>query len=498
MKVGFSPEGRILALDLFMVSEAGPYEGGNDHNTAGRMISLMYQPAAMRMRGVGVMTNTPPRGAQRAPGGAQGIALMEPVIAKASRALDVDQVAIHRINAPEGQAMVGPANARGVRGTVTSAFVKEALDRGVQLFDWEARKARVASQRTGSTVRGLGVSMSTFVSGSVGFDGLIVIKPDGRVQMHSGIGNLGTESFSDVHRVAAEILDVPWEQCDILWGNTQHHLPWTCVSGGSQTTHAMTRAAHAAANDAKRKLQEVAARTLGGSPESYQVAGGRVSSGGRSLTFAQAAQRAIELGGVYDGHETAEELNAFTKRSVAALAGQGLVGVARDSYPRQGATHSYVTAFAEVEVDVETGRYRVTDFLAVGDVGTVLHPRVLGGQILGGALQGMGHALSMKWVYDQHYGVPLAKRFYQTRPMTILDVPERMQWAALDIPDPETPVGARGVGEPPVGAGYSAVLNALADAVGDEVFRRSPVTSDMILTGLEAGRPAHERLTANI
>jgi CO/xanthine dehydrogenase Mo-binding subunit len=498
MKVGFSKEGRILALDMFAVSEAGPYEGGGDHGSAGRMVSLMYQPVAMRMRGVGVMTNTPPRGAQRAPGGAQGIALMEPVIAKASRALGIDQVAIHRINAPEGKAQMGPANARGTRTYVTSAFVKETLDRGAALFDWEARKARVASQRTGSKVRGLGVSMSTFVAGSVGFDGLVVITPDGRVEMHSGIGNHGTESFSDVHRVAAEMLDVPWEQCDILWGNTAHHLPWTCVSGGSQTTHAMTRAAHAAATDAKRKLQEIAARTLGGRPDSYQVAGGRVSSGGRGLTLAEAAARAIALGGAYDGHEAPQGINDFTKRSLAALAGRGLIGVARDTYPRDGATHSYVTAFAEVEVDIETGRYHVLDFLAVADVGTVLHPRALGGQIMGGALQGMGHALSQKWVYDQQYGVPLATRFCQTRPMSILDAPDTMRWAALDIADPETPVGARGVGEPPVGAGFSAVLNALADAVGDDVFRRSPVTADMILTGLEAGRPAHERLTANI
>lgn len=497
MKVGFSKEGRILALDLFAIADAGPYEGGGDHGSAARIISLMYQPLAMRMRGVGVMTNTPPRGAQRAPGGAQGIALMEPVIAKASRALGVDQVAIHRLNAPEGRAEMGPANARGVRATVTSAFVKQALDRGSELFGWDARKAR-SGQRTGSIARGIGVSMSTFSAGSVGFDGLIVIRPDGKVAMHSGIGNLGTESFSDVHRVAAEILDVPWEQCEVLWGNTQHHLPWTCVSGGSQTTHAMTRAAHAAATDAKRKLQEVAARTLGGRPESYQVAGGRVFSGARSLTFAQAAARAVALGGAFDGHEAPEGINEFTKRSVAALAGQGLIGVARDTYPRNGATNSYVTAFAEVEVDTETGQYRVVDFLAVADVGTVIHPRVLGGQILGGALQGMGHALSQKWVYDQHYGVPLAKRFYQTRPMTIMDAPARMQWAALDLPDPETPVGARGVGEPPVGAGFSAVLNALADAVGDEVFRRSPVTADMILTGLEAGRPVHEHLTANV
>ncbi len=63
-----------------------------------------------------------------------------------------------------------------------------------------------------------------------------------------------------------------------------------------------------------------------------------------------------------------------------------------------------------------------------------------------------------------------------------------MQWAALDMPDPETPVGARGVGEAPVGAGFGAVVNAIAAAVGDEVFRRAPVTADKILMALEAGR----------
>ena len=69
---------------------------------------------------------------------------------------------------------------------------------------------------------------------------------------------------------------------------------------------------------------------------------------------------------------------------------------------------------------------------------------------------------------------------------------------AVNLPDPETPVGARGIGEPPVGAGCGAVLNALAAAVGDEVFRRMPVTPDIILTALESGHVAHEPLTANI
>jgi xanthine dehydrogenase molybdenum-binding subunit len=294
------------------------------------------------------------------------------------------------------------------------------------------------------------------------------------------------------------VLDVPWEKLDITWGNTANHLPWTCISGGSQTIHGMTRAAHAASMDARKKLQEIASKTLGGRPEDYKVAGEKVSGNGRSMTFAQAAQKAIELGGIYDGHELPKDINNFTKTSASALAGQGLMGVARDTYPHDGQTHSFVASFAEVEVDVETGKYVITDFLAVADVGTVIHPHSLGGQVLGRSMLGISHAIGQKTVYDQHYGVPLATRFHQNRPPTILDAPRRMAWDAVNLPDPETPVGARGIGEPPVGGACAAVLNALSDALGDEVFRRAPVTADVILASLEAGHPVGEPLTAHI
>ena len=69
-------------------------------------------------------------------------------------------------------------------------------------------------------MRGSGVAVSAYTAGSIGFDGLFIIRPDGRVQFQSGIGNLGTHSVIDVHRVAAEMLGVPWEQCDVVWGNT--------------------------------------------------------------------------------------------------------------------------------------------------------------------------------------------------------------------------------------------------------------------------------------
>ena len=85
MKVGFSQEGRVTALDMFTVVEGGPYGPGGDGATASRFASLLFQPEAIRWRGVTAITNTPPRRAQSQPGGMQGIVLMEPVIAKAAQ-----------------------------------------------------------------------------------------------------------------------------------------------------------------------------------------------------------------------------------------------------------------------------------------------------------------------------------------------------------------------------------------------------------------------------
>ena len=497
MKVGFAKDGRITALDMFVIVNNGPYDPVGDAPSSGRIVSLSYQPEAMRFRGITVMTNTPPRSAQSSPGGMQGTTILEQIVAKASRQLKVDQVAIRHINAPEGKAPIGPA-IRGKRGYATSAFVKEALMRGADEFNYKERIAQ--PKRSGTKVRGVGVALGCYVGGTIGFDGLLLIKPDGHVCFQSGIGNLGTESVIDVHRVGAEILGIPWEKCDVCWGSNSKNLPWSCVSGGSQTTHSMTRAAHATAMEAKQRLKELAAKSLGGKPEDYEVANERVfrKGGGAGMTLAQAAQKAIQLGGIFDGHDVNPDVNRYTKQAANALAGQGFIAAAKDKYPRDGQTHSYVASFAEVEVDVETGKYNIIDFMTYADVGTVLHPKALGGQVLGRSTLGIGHAIGQKWVMDPAYGATLSRRFHHSKPPTILDVPSNMKWDAVDLPDPETPVGSRGIGEPPVGGGFAAILNALSDALGDEIFRRAPVNPDTIIASLDAGHPTQHPLMAHI
>ncbi len=485
-RVGFARDGRITALDLFLVSDSGPY-GKSDHTGAARLASVLYQPKAMRFRGLGVLTNTAPRGAQRGPG-VQFAPVMEVVMTKAAHQLGIDQVALHRVNAPAGRAPVGPPQKDGSRRYTTNASVREALNRGAALFDWEERRRR-SGVRRGTLVRGLGVAVGTFNAGSLGYDGLLTIRPDGRIHIQSGCGNLGNSSLFDTPRAAAEALHADWEQVVVTWGDSSKHLPWSCNQGGSQTAHAHTRANWAAGLDAKRKLREIAARDLGDRPEDYEVGGGRVfriGSPGRSLTFAQAATRAIALGGVYDGHELPADIHPVTKASATALAGLGLMGVAKDRFPHTDDTMSFVAGFAEVEVDVETGEYRVLDYAAVADCGVVLHPRNCQAQVFGGTLLGIAHATGHQWVYDKRYGLAVGRRFYHHRPPSLLDAPS-YRFAALDIPDPQTPVGVRGIGEPPVGAAYGAVVNALINALGIESFRRAPVTADVALAALGAG-----------
>jgi CO/xanthine dehydrogenase Mo-binding subunit len=499
-RIGFAKDGRITALDLFIVQDNGSYGPMGDHRSAGLAASIIYQPQAMRWRAISVLTNTPPRSQQRSPGPMQANAMIDPIITKAAKQLGIDQVAIRRINSPVGKATFGPAAPNGDRQHLTSAFIVEALDKGKQAFEWDRRKA-YSGQRRGSKVRGIGVAVGPHGSGSIGWDSLMTIRPDGRLYVQSGVGNLGTHSAMDLARVAADVLAMPWEKVEVSWGDTGKGVPWSCLSVGSQTTHAMTRANFAGANDAKRKLQEIAAKDLGGTPDDYELSNERVhrrGNPGGGLTYAQAAKRAIDLGGKFDGHELPDDINPMTKRAAAMHDGLGLMGVAKDNYPRNGTTYSFVIGFAEVEVDVETGKVTLIDYLGVGDVGTVINPRSLLAQIKGGSCLGIAHALQQKWAFDPKYGVMISRRFHYTKPLTILDIPATMHADAVGLPDPETPVGARGVGEPPVGAGYGAVLNAIADAVGVEVFRRAPVTADIVLMSLENGKRMHAPLQAHV
>ena len=370
-KIGFRRDGRITAMDLFIVQDNGPHSKRGDWASCARGATINYTPPNFRVRAVAVLTNTPPRAAQRGPGGVQQALLIEPLMSRVARQLGIDQVEIRKVNAASTGDEFGRPGLDGTRARLSSARGREALDIGAERFNWAERIQR-SGRRSGNIITGVGVALGNYSAGGGGYDGLMTLRPDGKLYAHSGVGNLGTHSTFDTVRPAAEVLDIAWEKVEITWGNTSRHLPWSCRQGGSRTTQAHTQANHAAASALKRKLQEIAAHDLGGSPDDFDVSGERVHRRGnqsRGLSFAQAAERAIALGGTFDGHELPEDIHPVTTAAATALVGLGVMGVAKDNYPRKhplNNTKSFMASFAEVEVDAETGRYRLVDYLGVG------------------------------------------------------------------------------------------------------------------------------------
>ncbi len=494
IKMGFGADGRLLACDLYIIQEQGPKNGFPDWTSAAGAVSFVYTPVAMRFRGVSILTNTAPRDAQRGPGQNQIAIAVEPLLDKAAGKLGIDPFAIRRINAPGHDATYGDR-----RAPVTSAYMKEALDKGAERFGWEAKRA-TSGQRRGSKVIGVGIGQAFHPAGSSGFDGLVRLTPQGQLHIHTGVGNLGTYSYAGTSRIAAEVLKCDWEDCVIERGSSSRGLPWNNAQWGSNTSFTMARTNYAAAMDAVAKLKEIAARDLGGSPDDYEIGNHTVFRRGnpsRRISYAAAAQRAIQLGGKFCGEEVAEDLNPMTKAAVKQLAGSGLIGAAKDTLERNGMVPALATSFIEIELDLETGKFEILDCLGVADCGTVIHPQGLAAQIRGGAIMGFGLASLERIVYDPQYGLPRSVGLYQAKPPTYLDVPSTMGADAVDLPDPQNPVGTKGIGEPLMGCAAAALVCAISDALGGHYFNRTPVLPDMILNAASNRSQSHTPLQVN-
>lgn len=491
-KLGFKADGRLVAADTYVVSGNGPASGFPDWRNYGETVSVLYQPVNMRWRGVPVLTNTPPSGAQRGPGENQTAAAIEPLIDEAARQLGIDRVELRKINAPTLENGTYGAE----RGSFTSARMKEALDIGAANFNW-AEKSKESGTKNGSKVIGVGVGQGFHTAGASGFDGLVRITPDGTLHIHSGVGNLGTFSYAGTSRVAAEVLNCDWEDCVIERGDSSKGLPWTLGQFGSNTSFTTTRSVYAGAMNAKQKLLEIAAMDLGGAPEDYELKDHKVVSTADetvSMTYAEVANRAIELGGMYDGHELPEDINPVTAASATMHAGSGLIGCAKDAIPQTAVVPGLAVGFAKVEVDTETGKVTILEYEGVSDCGSVIHPMGLHAQIKSGAVWGFGMAMLERHIYDPQNGLPGARSYYQAKPATYLDVPAGMGADAVDMPDEQNPVGSKGMGEPVMGAAASAVVCAISDALGGHLFKRTPIVPDMIINAAADRPQSHQPL----
>ena len=481
IKLGFKQDGTMSAADLWIVSDNGGKGGGGDAFSATNAVSIVYQAEAVRLRGVSIGSNTAHRGAQRGPGENQIAAIVSPILDKAADELGIDRLEIRKINTPQNGDVGGIQ-----RQPFTSAYMPEALEQTAQLFDWEGRQSR-RRQRNGSKVTGLGIGQGYHNAGRSGMDGIVMMGADGRLKIHNGVGNLGTYSYASTSRAAAEVLKMPWESCDIVTGRTDLHLPITSPQDGSNSIFTNTRTFWGAAQDMLAKMKEIAANELGGSPDDYDVSNERIhqiADESVGYSFAEVAQRAMELGGKYTGEaELPEDLAEWTQIAVSRLAGSGFMGVYHDP-AHSGNPPGFTVTALEIELDTETGKIDIKDIVSVGECGTVMHPQGLKNQLVGGVVWGVGLSVLERHLYAPQNGLPASTGYWQSKVPTYLDTPLKIETGWVDLPDPENPVGARGIGEPTQGSVSAALNAAISDALGGHIFNAAPVTTDMIINHL--------------
>jgi CO/xanthine dehydrogenase Mo-binding subunit len=245
--------------------------------------------------------------------------------------------------------------------------------------------------------------------------------------------------------LAAEVLSANLSDITLTTGDSDS-VPYTGATGGSRATFTLGSAVQRAAEDALNQILVIAADFLEANPADLELREGVVRVKGATVKSVSLEQISALTGG-YDGQ-------------YEPVLGRG----------KSANTHSTVgcyTHLAHVRVDPETGEVAILDYLAIHDAGFAINPAEVEGQIHGGATQGLGWGLYEQMVYDKEGALvsgSLMDYALQSAPM----VPS-FQSVIVGIPGGQGPMGAKGVGEPPIVPPAAAIANAIFDAVGVRV-----------------------------
>ena len=280
IKMGFKKDGRVTAIDAFIVEDSGPYRRQGDHATSANIASLLYQAPNMRFRGISVATNTPPGVSQRAPGGLQARSCSSRCIDEAAQASSASiRSRSARSTRPKGRRC--SASCRRTRrpgrprNKLTSCFVKECLDKGAEMFNWEERKKQQRpAQRQQADRRGRG---SGAVHRRLDRRRRPLRHQARRQALHPPGHRQPRHALGDRHR-ARDRRECRHAVGEVRSGLGQHRQGRAVeLDPGRQPDHATrTPARTTRGHGAKRKIQELAAEDMGGSPDDYDVGDERV------------------------------------------------------------------------------------------------------------------------------------------------------------------------------------------------------------------------------
>ncbi len=449
LRTGATAAGELLFRDADVVSDNGAYNSWGSHTMLVIMqtISSFYRLAACRVRSVVVYTNKPYGGSVRGFGNPEATFAVEQQMEELADALGIDPIELRLRNANRE----GDVTPQGMR--ITSCGLAACLESVRRRSGWAERRGRMRDRH-----RGLGAAAFIHVGGgariyrSDGCGAVVKLDDSGMVSVLAGGLELGQGSETALAMIAAEELGVPLEAVTVVDADTDAK-PWDVGSHASRTTFVAGNAVRLAARRVREQLLEAAGDVLGAEPGELAVEGGEV-------LVAAEPERRVDVGRV-------------VRRRLLRQGGRTLVGEAFYDPPTEmqdkryvgniSASYGFGAQVAEVEVDPGTGEVRVLGLWVAQDVGRAINPLACEGQIEGGAVMGIGLALSEEvLVRDGQIVSPTLEGYGSPRAH---EVP-RVEVELIETEDPEGPFGAKGVGEGGIIPTPAAVANAVADATG--------------------------------
>ena len=401
--------------------------------------------------------NTAAMASFRAPGHVEGAVGLECTMDVLARELEIDPLELRLRNyADHDQDKTRP---------YSNKRLDACYGEGAARFGWSHARDRAKQPSNGGRVR-RGVGMASLVWGAGGGPpayATVRINRDGTVEVLTGAQDLGTGARTVMSQIAAEALGARVEDVRTILGDTER-LPFASNSWGSITTASVGPAVRVAAEEARDSLFEAAAPMLESEPSDLEARDSEIhsTSNDRCLLFRDVCEK---LGDVM-------------------IIGQG----SRGPNPEKTAIAAFGAQFAEVEVDVETGRVRVLRIVSAHDSGRIVNPTLAESQLEGGIIQGLGYALFEERVLDERLGMQLNPTMHDYKIPTIGDVPA-IEAFFVDTADPvANHTGAKGLAEPPIIGTAPAVANAVAHALGIEISQ-IPLTPWRVLALIRSWTP---------
>jgi len=461
-ELALDDEGRFLALRVSTIANLGAYVSTFGAAIPSAIYSSLlagpYRTPAIFIECTGVFSNTTPTDAYRGAGRPEACYVLERLADAAAQKLGLDRAEIRRRNLIPAAAMpyktpIGP--------TYDSGDFARVLARALELADYETFAARRRTSEQAGMLRGIGIACYVESSGvapsrfagalgaRVGFfeSAAIRVRPDGGVQAMLGTHSHGQGHETTYAQIISSRLGVPLAKVEVNEGDTDQ-VPFGTGTFGSRSIAVGGSALDGAAVKIIDKGKQIAAHLMEAAAGDVEFADGVFTVAGtdRRVEFATVARAA------YVPHDyPLETLEPGLEESAF--------------YDPPNFAFSNGAHVAEVEIDPETGIVHVIGYWGVDDIGTVINPLIVEGQIQGGVAQGIGQALLEYCVYEDGNAQLVSGSFMDYALPRAADVPGVVGELDESQPCTHNPLGAKGCGEAGTIASPAAIVNAVLDAL---------------------------------